>query len=71
MTARKAAQIGLPTAADWWLLDDEQVIVMGFDGQGRIAGKVVTTTPEHITWHCEWRDLAVRNAIPAEEFTAA
>jgi hypothetical protein len=63
--------LGLPTNYDWWLLDEQAVIVMRFDETGRIAGKELVTDPGIVAQHREWRDLVVRHAIPAEEFTAA
>jgi hypothetical protein len=44
---------------------------MRFDKAGRIAGKDLVTDPDIVADHREWRDLAVRHAVPAEEFTAA
>ena len=44
---------------------------MRFDETGRIAGKDLVTDPGIVAEHREWRDLAVRHAVPAEEFTAA
>jgi hypothetical protein len=67
----QAVALGLPTDHDWWLLDEQAVIVMRFDETGRIAGKELVTDPGIVAQHREWRDLAVRHAIPAEEFTAA
>lgn len=65
-----AAKLGLPGGIDWWLLDDERLILMWFDTQGRIAGKVLVADPQIIALHCEWRDLAVRNAAPVEVIAA-
>ena len=71
LTRSQAARIGLPVAGDWWLLDDERLILMRFDRKGRIAGKTLTSDPELIAEHCAWRDLAVRYATPAAEFITA
>lgn len=65
-----AEEIGLPLGSDWWLLDDERVIRMRYDG-GEPAGKSLITDPGAVAWAREWRDLAVRNAIAAEEIAAA
>lgn len=67
----QAVALALPTDHDWWLLDEQSVIVMRFDETGRIAGKELVTDPGIVAQHREWRDLAVRHAIPAEEFTTA
>jgi hypothetical protein len=66
-----AARIGLPASPDWWLLDDERLILMWFTEDGEIDRKLLVTDPEVVAQHREWRDLAVQHAIPAEEFTAA
>jgi hypothetical protein len=67
----RAERIGLPLVNDWWLLDDERVIVTGFTEAGEIAAKWLITDPVVITPYRAWRDLAVRNATPAEQVTAA
>ena len=67
----RANALGLPTGYDWWLLDEQAVIVMRFDEAGRIAGKDLVIDPGMVADHREWRDLAVRHAVPAEMFTAA
>jgi len=67
----RALELRLPVADDWWLLDDEQLIVMRFTGTGEIDGKTLITDPARVGEMCLWRDLAVRNAIPAECVSAA
>ena len=69
--AARAAALRLPLEVDWWLLDDERLILMYFTGAGEIAGKILTTDPGIVARHREWRDLAVRNATAAEEIAAA
>ena len=70
MTQRKAYSLGLPEG-DWWLLDDERAVIMGFDDEDRLEVKTLITDPELITRYITWRDLAVRNATTAERFAAA
>ena len=70
MTQRKAYSLGLPEG-DWWLFDDERVIIIGFDDQDHIEVMTLITAPELITLYLKWRDLAVRNATTAERFAAA
>ena len=68
----RALEIGLPVdLGDWWLFDDARLVLMGFDEAGRITGKELVTDPVIVAQHCEWRDLAVRYATPAEGFAAA
>lgn len=71
MPRSTARRIGLPAVRDWWLLDDETLIMMQFDAEGRLAGRTLHTGAAMIERHRKWRDLAVRNAIPAEEVRAA
>jgi hypothetical protein len=71
MSRSRAVEIGLPLVHDWWLLDDEQLIIMRFTEAGEIAGKHLITDPVTIAPYRTWRDLAVRNATPAEEIAAA
>jgi Family of unknown function (DUF6879) len=70
LTRRQAHSLGLPDG-DWWLLDDERVIIMGFDEQNRIEAKTLIADPGLIARYLNWRDLAVRNAAAAEEIAAA
>ncbi len=67
----KAAALRLPLEVDWWLLDDERLVLMYFTSAGEIAGKILTTDPGIVARHREWRDLAVRHATAAEEIAAA
>jgi hypothetical protein len=71
MSRRRAEQIGLPLNYDWWLFDDERLIVTRFTDSGEIAEKSLITDPGIIAQHRAWRDLAVRNATTAETFAAA
>ena len=67
----RARSLGLPHWQDWWLLDGERLILMGFDHTGQITGKVLITNPSVITTYRTWQDLAVRNAVPVEQIAAA
>jgi len=67
----RAEQIGLPLVRDWWLLDDERLIIMKFTDGGELDGKSLITDPDIIAPYCTWRDLAVRNATAVEEIAVA
>lgn len=72
MPRSRALAIGLPVEHDWWLLDNERLIIMEFTSGGHIQGKtLVTGADEEIDKCILWRNLAVRNATPAEEIAAA
>jgi hypothetical protein len=70
---RSAAQAaGLPRM-DYWLFDDDLTAVLVYDGAGSV---------QHVEWHgrddeqtlldscCEWRDTAMRLAVPLTEYVA-
>jgi hypothetical protein len=71
MRRNVATRIGLPLDHDWWLLDNERLIDMRFDVAGEITSKTLSSDPDVITQHREWRDLAIRHATPAGEITVA
>jgi hypothetical protein len=66
-----AERIGLPPDHDWWLLDDEQLIVIRYTDAYEIASKELITDPGVVVPYLRWRDLAVRNATPAGDIAAA
>ena len=70
LSRTRAEALGVPLA-DWWLLDDERVILMRFTETGEDAGKVLVTKPSDVAPYREWRDRALRNATPAERTAAA
>lgn len=61
----------LDRSGDWWLLDNERVIILGFDDDDRLEARTLVTDPDLIIRYITWRDLAVRNATTAEEYAAA
>ncbi len=63
LTRRRAYEIGLLPAAgdrDWWLLDEERLVVMAYDGAGVRVHTELSTDPVHLELACRWWDLAVR-----------
>ena len=68
---RRALALGLPLERDWWLLDDTRLIVMEFSPTREVDSRTLSTDPDVIARHRQWRDLATRNAAPAERFTTA
>jgi hypothetical protein len=70
LTRDTAGQLAIPMAYDWWLLDDERLLMMRYTAAGEIDSKEMITTPGIVARHREWRDLAVRNA-QAREILAA
>lgn len=66
-----AIRLALPVTEDWWLLDDERLLLMSYDDNGRMLDPVWCTDPEKVAQHRMWRDLAVHHATTAENITAA
>jgi hypothetical protein len=67
----RAHKIGLPLLNDWWLLDDERLIILQYNDAGEITRKSLVDQGGIYTNYLIWRDLAVRNATPAEKIAAA
>lgn len=66
LTRQKARDIGLLPAAgdtDWWLIDDDRLIVMKFDPQHRRISTQLVTDPAAVAQARDWRDLAVQHAF--------
>jgi len=64
----RAAALGLPLY-DYWLFDDDRVVLMLFNSAGELTGRVLiqhSDAPGIVGQHCRWRDLAVENAAMAE-----
>lgn len=64
LTRAQAHEIGLLPAAgnaDWWLLDDQRLILMRFDQDGGRTDEL-TDDPELLEQARAWRDLAVRHS---------
>lgn len=71
LTRPQAHGLGLPLKADWWLLDDERLIVIHYTSSGAVKDKELVTDKGLVALHSEWRSLARHHAIPAAEIAAA
>lgn len=74
LTRERAHEIGLLPAAgtaDWWLLDEERLIVMRFDEEGHPIRYELTTDPTNVDLARGWRNLAVRHSVRATARGAA
>lgn len=63
LTREQADEAGLLAylgATDFWLMDEETLIIMRFDDIGRRISNEVITDIERVRQACAWRDLAVR-----------
>jgi hypothetical protein len=67
MSRQCAHEVGLlPQAGedDWWLLDDDRLVVMRFSDDGRLVENELVTDPEQVAQACAWRELAVHHSAP-------
>lgn len=60
-----AERARLPLADDWWLLDDERVIVLRFNGQGETVSRTLVTDLDAVAGYCALRDVAIVNSAQA------
>lgn len=68
LTRQRAYEIGLLPAAgntDWWLLDNERMILIHFDDEGHPVRYELSTDPVTVNLATELRNLAVRNSVRA------
>ena len=56
---------------DFWLVDDETVVLMDYDDEGRWLGMRLVTETAEVAEYCHLRDLAVRGSVPYAEYVAA
>jgi hypothetical protein len=71
MPLSRAEAIGLPLDHDWWLLDEQRLILMRYTDAGEIASKELITDPAIIAPYLTWQQLAFRNGTTAGVITAA
>jgi hypothetical protein len=61
-----AERIGLPLTEDWWLLDDERVVVLRFNDQGETVSRTLVTGPDAVAGYRALRDAALaETSVPA------
>lgn len=68
-TAHAAGLEPALTDVDWWLMDEERLIVMRFDTRGRRIENELVDDPARVAQACAWRDLAVRLATRSDDVT--
>jgi hypothetical protein len=65
LSRKDAHRVGLLPAAgphDWWLLDDNRLIVMTFNHDGEWISNELDTDPNATARARAWRNLAVRHS---------
>ncbi len=55
-------------STDFWLLDNERVLVMAYDDDGRFINAMPTTNPTVVPACRRFRDLAIACSVPLQEF---
>jgi hypothetical protein len=55
---------------DFWLLDDERLVVMHFSADDRMLGAQVVTEPAVVRQHARWREIASAEATPYARYLA-
>lgn len=68
MPRSTATTLGLP-GYDYWLFDDERVIVMHFDDTVGLAAVEVLNDPDTVSQHRAWRDIAWAHADKFETYS--
>ena len=72
MSRPRAHEVGLLPAAgpdDWWLLDDDRLVIMTFGDDGQLVAASLVTDPDRVSQARGWRDVAVHYSAP--DMTAA
>lgn len=67
ITAAQARELGLP-GEDFWLFDDARVVWLHFGDDHALTGATLTDDPATVSRCRAWRDLAVRHAVPFEDY---
>lgn len=67
MSQARAAELQAPTQ-DYWVFDDAEVALLIFGDHG-VQGAEIITDPAIVRKYVNWRDLAVREAIPFSSLT--
>lgn len=73
LSREQAHHIGLLPAAgttDWWLFDDQWLILMHFDDAGHRVGNEITDEHEPVEQARQWRYLAVHHGVPLDNTDA-
>jgi hypothetical protein len=69
ITQSKARELGMPDY-DFYILDDDRLVILRFDDDTVLLGADVTDDPDAVARHQEWRSLVWRHAVPHREYLA-
>jgi hypothetical protein len=69
MERTRYRELGLPEH-DVWLFDSQRLAFLHFDDDDRLVGAEITTDPDTVLRHCQWRDVAWHYAVTRDEFAA-
>lgn len=71
LTRTRAKVIGLPLDHDWWIIDGKSVVQLWFTQDGALDHMTLITDPITVGIYQHWWGMAIRDATPAEQVTAA
>ncbi|MCE7001638.1 hypothetical protein LWC34_02100 [Kibdelosporangium philippinense] len=63
----RAAELGAPDK-DFWMFDDNTVVLMTFDDHG-VSGAELITDATSVRPYADWQDVATREAVPFASLT--
>ncbi|MGL5810087.1 MAG: DUF6879 family protein, partial [Nocardioides sp.] len=66
----RANELGIPDH-DYWLFDDERLVLMPFAADDRLLGVLLVTEPAVVAQHRAWLDTACAHATPYADYLAA
>lgn len=67
LTEARARELGAPDQ-DYWMFDEAEVAMLIFGDHG-VSGALLITEPTIVRRYVNWRDLAVREAVPYSSLT--
>ena len=68
---KRAEVIGLPLDHDWWVINGRIVVQLWFTAEGALDHMTRISDPITVGIYRHWWDMAIRDATPAEQVTAA
>ena len=71
LSRSRAKVIGLPLDHDWWLIDGRIVVQLWFTAEGVLDHMTLISDPVTVGIYRHWWDVAIRDAAPANQVTAA
>lgn len=70
LSQTKARDFGMPNY-DFYLFDDNRVLILNFDEQKVLTGEELIDDPDTVERHRRWRDLVWHHAVRHEDYRPA